>query len=75
MDIKGVTMTKNLSFMGKVTFWIGFFFFVFSFSSLLGDTDFKEVVPTTSIGLIYFLLGGALLLGSRLFQKSTKKQR
>ncbi|MCM3618015.1 hypothetical protein M3936_10525 [Sutcliffiella horikoshii] len=65
---------KKHSALGKVTYWIGFLFFVFGIFIRFDVLDYFVLVPSDSIATAYIFIGISLLLSSNFMIKKKKSE-
>jgi len=69
INMEVLTMKKH-SLLGKIIFWIGFFFFLFGILTRLSTLDYNSLIPNKSLALLFICIGIVLLLFSNVFKKS-----
>ncbi|MFD2683094.1 hypothetical protein [Bacillus seohaeanensis] len=60
---------RKHTLIGKITFWLGFVFFLFGCFSALGPLGYSSVVPNKTFAIIYLTCGISLLLSSNFYKK------
>ncbi|MCP3739371.1 hypothetical protein [Rossellomorea sp. BNER] len=63
---------RKHSLAGKITFWMGFLFFIIGCSSLLGPMGYSSLVPNHTLAIVYIALGISLLLSSNFYKKENE---
>lgn len=67
-------MVKKHTTLGKVTYWIGFLFFIFGFFIRFEMLDYFVLVPSSSIATAYIFIGISLLLSSNFMIEGKKSE-
>ncbi|MBM7583502.1 hypothetical protein JOC86_000039 [Bacillus pakistanensis] len=63
---------RKHTLVGKITIWLGLFYFIFGCFSFLGPIGYSSIAPKQGLAVTYMSLGIAMILSSNFFKKESQ---